>query len=111
MLGKVRLKDHVKHCVARRHRERIAAIGRTMRTEHHAFCGLFTGKAGPERETAATAFCDRHDVGDNAILLIGEEAASTHDTRSEEHKSELQSLMSISSAVVCLNNQRQTYET
>src|SRR3546814_13925712 len=50
-----------------------------MRTEHHAFCGLFTGKAGPERETAANAFCDRHDVGDNAILLIGEEAARTHD--------------------------------
>src|SRR3546814_18720863 len=50
-----------------------------MRTENHAFCGLFTGKAGPERETAANAFCDRHDVGDNAILLIGEEAARTHD--------------------------------
>src|SRR3546814_7362523 len=35
MLGKVRLKDHVKHCVARRHRERIAAIGRTMRSKEH----------------------------------------------------------------------------
>src|SRR3546814_12126839 len=85
MLGKVRLKDHVKHCVARRHRERIAAIGRTMRTEHHAFCGLFPGKAGPERETAANAFCDLHADGDNAILLIGEAAARTTypETRSE----------------------------
>src|SRR3546814_7674184 len=118
MLGKVRLKDHVKHCVARRHRERIAAIGRTMRAEHHAFCGLFTGKAGPERETAANAFCDRHDVGDNAILLIGEEAARTHDPalhfiqyeehvlRSEEHTSELQSLMRISYAVFCLKKKK-----
>src|SRR3546814_12890416 len=79
MLGKVRLKDHVKHCVARRHRERIAAIGRTMRTEHHAFCGLFTCKAGPERETAANAFCDRPDVGDSAIFLIVEADARTHD--------------------------------
>src|SRR3546814_2192785 len=103
MLGKVRLKDHVKHCVARRHRERIAAIGRTMRTEHHAFCGLFTGKAGPERETAANAFCDRHDVGDNAILLIGEEEIG-------RATSELQSLMRNSYAVFCLKKKTNKQE-
>src|SRR3546814_10761394 len=44
-------------------------------------------------------------IGQNDSALMPEPFRSEHDRRSEEHTSELQSLMRISYAVFCLNKQ------
>ena len=71
MLQEARLQHHVEHCLPRRHRQRIAAIGRAVRADDHAL-GRFLGrKAGTERESAADALGRRQDIGRDAIMLIG----------------------------------------
>src|SRR3546814_10331695 len=92
------LKDHVEHRLPRRHRQRIAAIGRAVGAEHHAARRLFGREARAQRKAAADAFRARHDVGAKTILFM----------RSEEHTSELQSLMRISYAVFCLKKKTST---
>jgi hypothetical protein len=71
--------DDVEHGIADGHGERIAAIGRTMRAGLHAGGGLCGGKAGAEREAAADALGDRHDVGRDARPFMGEELAGAAD--------------------------------
>src|SRR3546814_3158267 len=71
--------NHVEHRLPRRHRERIATIGRTMGTEHHAARRLFGREARAEREAAADPLRARHDVGCQAILLMGIEGAGARD--------------------------------
>src|SRR3546814_5575528 len=43
--------------------------------------------------------------GDDAVAVVGDDGALGHLVRSEEHTSELQSLMRISYAVFCLNTE------
>src|SRR3546814_6301954 len=91
-----------------------------MGAEHHAL-GRFLGReAGTQREARADALGHRHDVGRQAILLMGEEGAGTgiaalhlvqdQQQRSEEHTSELQSLMRISYAVFCLKKKKNKHK-
>src|SRR3546814_7493914 len=56
---------------------------------------------------------ERHVGGDAGAAQIGEHALRTlgRRVRSEEHTSELQSLMRISYAVFCLKKKKLTYET
>src|SRR3546814_7441345 len=70
------LQHDVEHRLSRGAGERVAAIGRTMGADHHA-----------------------------ARRLFGREARA-HRERSEEHTSELQSLMRISYDVFCLNKKK-----
>src|SRR3546814_15071348 len=69
--------DHVEHRLPRRHRERIATIGRTMGTEHHAARRLFGREARAEREAAADPLRARHDVGRSEERRVGKECVST----------------------------------
>ena len=48
-----------------------------MRTNDHAACRLFSGKAGTHRKSATKALCGRHDVWNNAVLFIGIKRART----------------------------------
>src|SRR3546814_5913334 len=66
-------------CSSDLQRERIATIGRTMGTEHHAARRLFGREARAEREAAADPLRARHDVGCQAILLMGIEGAGARD--------------------------------
>ena len=73
------VEHHVEHGVADRHRQRIAAEGRAVRAGRHALGGLGGREAGAEREAAADALGDRHDVGRDAGPLIGEQFAGAAD--------------------------------
>ena len=53
----------VEHGIADRHGERIAAEGRAVRAGRHALARFARRQAGAEREAAADALGDRHDVG------------------------------------------------
>src|SRR3546814_4954744 len=80
-------------------RQRLAAKGGGHRTAFHrqdgmAIVGLWIGSAGQFHE-------GRHDV-DQMPRFAHERAARLRGDRSEEHTSELQSLMRISYAVFCL---------
>src|SRR3546814_3876626 len=87
MIEEAGLEDHVEHRLARRHRQRVAAIGRAVGAEHHALGRLFGREARAQRKVAADPL------------------------RSEEHTSELQSLMRISYAVFCLKKKKKTRQT
>ncbi len=54
---------------------RIAAVGAAVGADHHAGGGLFGCEAGTDREAAADALGDRHDIGRFAIQLMGEQFA------------------------------------
>ena len=71
--------DDVEHRLPRRHRERIAAIGRAVGADHHPRRGLLGREAGAEREAAADALGRGHDVGRDAIMLVGVERAGARD--------------------------------
>src|SRR5665213_414401 len=75
VVDEARREDAVEHGIADGAGERIAAIGRAVRAGDHGFGDLALGKAGAERETAADALGDRHDVGCNAAPLMREEFA------------------------------------
>ena len=66
---------HVEHRVAAGHRQRIAAEGRAVRAGGHALGRFRRGKAGADRKAAAERLGDRHDVGRDAGVLIGEQIA------------------------------------
>ena len=46
-----------------------------MGADHHARRRLLGGEAGAEREAAADALGHRHDVGLDAVMLVGEHLA------------------------------------
>ncbi|MCY1486270.1 hypothetical protein D9M68_199090 [compost metagenome] len=71
--------DDVEHGVADGHRQRIAAIGRAMRARHHAGCRLFRRQASAEREAAADALGNGHDIRADARPLMGEKLAGAAD--------------------------------
>ena len=75
MVEEAGLEHHVEHGVGSRDRQRIAAEGRTVRARRHAGCGFRGGKTGPDRESAAERFRERHDVGGDAEALVGEQVA------------------------------------
>src|SRR3546814_1088900 len=81
-----------------------AAIDRTARRGHHRARGLATAAA--DRAAAAVEEHDAHARRpcQRGQLHLGElqRPARGHQARSEEHTSELQSLMRISYAVFCL---------
>ncbi len=68
--------ERIEHGLARGDRQRIAAIGRAVGADHHAPRRLLGGKAGAEREAAADALGRGDDIGDHAVLFIGEEGAA-----------------------------------
>src|SRR3546814_10755097 len=74
---------------------------------------LFRSAARTARRRAAQADAERHSRPDlRAPLLVAADARSVRRTgqeRSEEHTSELQSLMRISSAVFCLKKKKKDY--
>ena len=73
------LGDDIEHRLARRHRQRIAAKRAAVRADHHALRRALGGEAGADREAAADALGDRHDVGGEAIMFVREELAGARD--------------------------------
>ena len=71
--------DDVEHRLARRHRQRVAAVGRAVGADHHAGRRFLGRQAGAHREAAADALGAGQDVGRDAILLIGVERAGAGD--------------------------------
>src|SRR4029077_719968 len=76
---KSRLEHDVENRIAGRHGQRISAISRTMRAGRHAFRGTLGGKACAKRKSAADTLADRHDVGHQTRLFIGEQAPGAAD--------------------------------
>ena len=74
-----RLEHGVEHRAADRHRQRIAAEGRSVRAGRHALRRLLGGEQAAEREAAADALGDRHDVGRDAGPLMREQLAGAAD--------------------------------
>ena len=74
--------DDIEHGIADGHGQRIAAIGRAMRAGDHAGGGLGGRKAGAERETAADALGDSHDVRRDARPFMGKQLAGPADAAS-----------------------------
>ena len=74
-LKKSRLEHHIEGRVPGRHRERVAAEGRAVRTRSHALPGLFRREKCADRKAAAKRLRKRHDVGLNADSLVGEQLA------------------------------------
>ncbi len=72
-------RDDVEHRAARRHRQRVAAIGRAVGADDHALRGMFGREARADREAAADALGDRHDVGGHAEMLVGEQLPGPRD--------------------------------
>src|SRR5215510_6424982 len=70
---------HVEQRAGRRHRQRIAAKSRAVRTRGHALRGLGGCEAGPDGEATAEGLGQRHDVGGDAAALIGEEFPGASD--------------------------------
>lgn len=64
---------HVEQGAGCRHGKRVAAKRRAVRPDGHALGSIAGREAGAERETSAKRLGKRHDVGDNASTLIGEE--------------------------------------
>src|SRR3546814_4787209 len=75
-------------------------LAREQRRDLVGFVGVVKG-ADPETELARNVDHHRHFIGAIAVIL-DENLALQHPCRSEEHTSELQSLMRISYAVLCL---------
>ena len=67
--------QHIQHGVADRHRHRISAKGRTVRTRDHPLAGVRRRKTCSDRKTAAETFRQSEDVGRDARALISEEMA------------------------------------
>src|SRR3546814_9281075 len=90
---------------ARRLRSLAAPLALTMLLASCGDDGGSAGDAGAEIVVTTTILGDvvRNLVGDDASVdVVMPPNASPHDFRSEEHTSELQSLMRISYAVLCL---------
>ena len=79
MLEEARRQHDVEHGVADRHGERIAAEGRAVRADRHALGRVGCRETRAEREAAADALGDGHDVGRDAAVLVGEELAGATD--------------------------------
>ena len=72
-------RDHVEHGIADRHRQRIAAEGRAVGAGGHALGRFRRRQAGADRKAAAERLGQRHDVGRDAGVLIGEQVAGAAD--------------------------------
>src|SRR3546814_2207966 len=101
--------DQFEHRQAGGHRNRVAAE-RTGLVDRPARCDLlhqFTAAAvGAHRHAAADDLAEGRQVGRDAIARL--RAAERDAERSEEHTSELQSLMRISYAVFCLKKKKRS---
>jgi hypothetical protein len=70
MLKEFIVGDDVEHCLPGRHRKRIAAIGRSMGSDHHPGRCLLSRETGAQRESAANALRRGEDVGFDPIMLV-----------------------------------------
>ena len=79
LLEKALAGDDIEHGIGRGHGELIATKSRAMRAGGHAL-GRFRGRqARADREAAAKRLGQRHDVGFDAGVLIGEQIAGAAD--------------------------------
>ena len=72
-------RHHVEHGVGDRHRQRIAAESRAVGAGGHALARFRRRQAGADRKAAAERLGQRHDVGRDAGVLIGEHVAGAAD--------------------------------
>src|SRR3546814_3715405 len=80
--------------------QREGVVGAISARLHIAAMGMPLVFARAKRLASGSSFCiSRHNIGSNAWMQV--------QSRSEEHKSELQSLMRISYAVFCLKKKKQ----
>ncbi len=71
--------DNVEHRLPRGHRHRVAAKGRTVGSDHHPGRRFLAREAGAHREAAADPLGGGHDVGDDAVMLVGVELTGAGD--------------------------------
>ena len=69
------ISDRIHNRTAGRHRERIAAVSRSVRAEHHAARSFLRGETSAKRETPADTLSRSENVRLNSVLLIGIERA------------------------------------
>ena len=69
------VRDDVDHCRPYGAAQRVAAIGRAMRARDHARSRPFGGQHRPQREAAANALGDHHDVGGDPGPFMGKQLA------------------------------------
>ena len=92
LLEKGGVRDNIEYCIPGGHRERVAAISRTMRSHDHALCRMLGCKARAERKASANTFGRRHNVRDNPVVFVRIEFARSRHTALDLIEDEHQAL-------------------
>ncbi len=72
-------KHDIENGIADGHGQRIAPVSRPVGAGLHAACRVFGRKAGAQREAAANALRNSHDVGRDAGPFVGKQLAGAPD--------------------------------